>query len=407
MKKRISLFLIALCLLLTACSKDPGGTVRLPDTFSDHSKDAQNKYIQTTGICFQETDDFFIGNSISGNYFYYYDRQGVLSGLLCADPTCTHDSTYCSAYTCSAASLSYYEGKRYWVSYNFYDDPDNHYLYSSDLPGMNSQKVKKIGLEGIVMYYNPQQYAIHRDYLYAWGVTSLLEQTKVGNRVSLICSPLDSTQEFTVLYKETIPRDATCAMYFLDDDVYFFVHSRAQQEDGFTYSILIKKFNVLNGTEETVYEENDISDLVSNSFWVTESGNIYIGVADALCRIRDGQRETVAKFQSATSAPKLSDGVAASYYLNDGIRCIEVLDFDGTQLYDGPLFPNGLPELDGDPNDILSFGYGLLAGDREKLIINLLSMEVDVNGMAADRGYMYLLDLQNDLAPTLLWHATQ
>ena len=96
MRKRIVLWLLALCLLLAGCG---GITDPTEATGPVLGCDAQNKYRGTASgvFAFQETEDLFFGSGLLGKTVYYYDKVSGISGVLCADPSCTHDSSACGA----------------------------------------------------------------------------------------------------------------------------------------------------------------------------------------------------------------------------------------------------------------------------------------------------------------------
>ena len=101
------LLALVVCLLLTACTpggpgKDTQGSTEVTQGFFDGDApmpgyDADNRYMLWEGISFQETENYFFGTVLGGEYIHYYDMQTGISGLLCPDPACTHDSGDCFA----------------------------------------------------------------------------------------------------------------------------------------------------------------------------------------------------------------------------------------------------------------------------------------------------------------------
>ena len=101
MKKEIIIGLLVIGLLLSGCQNnelteptESGGN----QTYLSAEYSAQNKYLLTSATSFQETDGFFCGTNLTGNYLQYYDKDTGISGVLCADPACSHDSVECGAY---------------------------------------------------------------------------------------------------------------------------------------------------------------------------------------------------------------------------------------------------------------------------------------------------------------------
>ena len=83
---------------------------------------------------------------------------------------------------------------------------------------------------------------------------------------------------------------------------------------------------------------------------------------------------------------------------------VKVMDDTGKTLYEGKLFPQPVPGLEGDPGVYgdpqaqgPEYGFALLGGDSQKLIIQVSSyMENMVD-------YTLMLDLTDNLKPTVLW----
>ena len=155
MRKGTGLLLaLTVCLMLTACTpggpgKDTQGGMEVTKGFFDGDApmpgyDADNRYLFWPGISFQETEDYFFGTVLGGEYLHYYDMQTGISGLLCPDPACTHNSGACGAKLGIGASVSYYDGKLYWVGRDPAGDGHDEYLWCSDITGTNREKLKTI-----------------------------------------------------------------------------------------------------------------------------------------------------------------------------------------------------------------------------------------------------------------------
>lgn len=410
--KRFMILLIV-CLLLTACTDQTQPTTpnvtntqsstTQPDfgaTNADDLKpmpgfDAQNKYLLTTFIGFQETDNFFCGTNSNGNYLQYYDKPSGISGVLCADPSCTHDTIDCGASIKIGASLSYYDGKLYWLTQD-YEAGNAFVLLQSDISGMNRKEVARLSYQDVIMDYQPQQYAIHRGKLYIMGMANAVVGTTVGHRVTLLSTPLDGSGEVTVLYDQAFANGAWPAMRFIGNYVYFSVPAR---EEGQIFGWTVTRYNVRTGQSEVIYQESGLAQIPGDT-WVTEQGEVYISAADAdhayVYKLEEGQRvEAFSWEEQGENVPTLLDGIAFITGRIDGICYIKINTLDGTVIYDGMLFPEGVPGVEGDPN--MDYGRGLIGGDRDKLIMNL-------SGFAnLKTDYVLMLDLNNNLRPTILW----
>ncbi len=357
--------------------------------------EADNRYMMTTAISFQETNAFFCGSNLTGNYLQYYDRTSGISGVLCADPTCSHNSVECGAYIQAGATLSYYNGKLYWIA----KDPqlgNDYYLWRSDLSGTSREKVKCISYEDIIMVYQPQQYVLHRGQLYMLGQASVVDGSQAGCRVSLLSTPIDSSEGYTTIFDESIDQGVQVTARYIQNSVYLSVVSFPERGP---YDISITKYNLNDGTKQSIYEENNIEDVLG-AIWVTEQGQIYLpGANDEYAYVwalESGERIEVVSFKTANpSIPVIMQGVVAYVYSNDGTRWIEIRDLSGQSIYLGALFTEEILDMNGDPN---KYSYAIIGGDAEKIVVNLQNFTG--TGLV---DYTIMLDVTDNMKPTLLW----
>ena len=226
------LLALAVCLVLTACTpgKEPQGGTEATQGFFDGDTpmpeyDADNRYMLWEVNSFQETEDYFFGTVLFGRYLHYYDLQTGISGLLCPDPACTHDSNACPAKVEPNASVSYYDGKLYWVGEDPAGGGNDRYLWRSDITGTNREKLKTISFQDTILVYQPQQYYIHRGNLYFQGKAHSVDGVEVGTRLTLMTAPLEGNGGFTPLFDETFPEGAEATVRFVGNRVYLAVQS--------------------------------------------------------------------------------------------------------------------------------------------------------------------------------------
>lgn len=400
--KKIQLLSISLLVifLFTGCT-DMGSQTEPPETdlFDTDAAlpgyDAQNKYFLADLSCFQETDGFFCGSNCIGNYLQYYDKATGITGVLCADPACSHNSAECGAYIKSGATLSVYDGKLYWIA-NDAQGGGNYYLWQSNLSGTNRKKVKSLSFENVIMAYQPQRYVIHRGKLYMLGQASSVTGTQVGYRISILSTSLDDSEDITVLYDNTIDRGVQMATRFVGNAIYL---SLVTFPEGGPFDITIIKFDVKTGNSEVVYEESGMV-AAPGAIWVTEQGEIYLPGADVdhayVWKIENGVRTEIVCWDEANlSVPRIVDGIALNTYMNGGVKYIKMASLDGEPYYDGKLFLDGIPGLEGDPNQC---GFAVIGGDEEKIIVNLQNFTE--TGLT---DYTVMLDVTNNMKPTVLW----
>lgn len=385
--KRYALFLM-ICLLLVGCSHASAD----PEVVG---QDAQNQYMFFPSS-FQETEDFYLGNNMMGNYLHYYDKASGISGVLCADPSCGHDNSTCGAYMENGPTVSVWDGNLYWVAPE--GNSRDKFLWKSDLSGMNREKLKLLSFEDFIIKYQPQRYVVHRGMLYVLGDANTVSGTEIGSWVTLVATPLDDSQEFTVLHEASFDKGINSTVRFVGN--YAYISQVTFPLDKVILDVAIEKINLTTGETETVYAEAGLSDNVGD-LWVTPEGELYLPAADEefgyLWRIEEGSRVEVTRWQSdGLAIPKIMDGIAIYLTWPDQVRYIEIFDLNGELVYSGKLFPEGVPSLPGDPN---ACSFGVVGGDRDKLILNLQ----DHGDLTYPQDYTVLIDLNNNMKATVLW----
>ena len=403
--KKILFYILAIGLLLGGC----GGREQ-PDNpteaFSSSQVmpeyDAQNQYLILNASSFLEREGAFLGTSIMDHYLHYYDEASGISGVLCADPACTHDSSDCGAYVSAGATVSYYDGKLYWIATESQSGQD-YYLWRGDLSGRNKEKVKPIGWDEIILTYQPQRYVVHRGRLYLLGQTQVVNGTEAGFRVSLLSTSLDGSEDFTVLYDEIFSQGVQSSVRFVKDAVYLSVYAIYTIDEVTNIDVAVERYDIAGDAWETVYREKGIQESLRD-VWVTEEEEIYIPGSSEnriyVWKVEDGKRKVVLSWESEqASSPWISGDVVVSTSRVDNIRWAEITTLSGQTLYKGKLFPEEIPGMEIDPNQS---GLSLIGADEEKLILNLLSMD----GTDAVN-YTIKLDIADSLKPTILWSSQE
>ena len=400
------LLALAVCLLLTACTpggpgQDTQGGNEGAQGFFDGDTpmpgyDADNRYLFWPGISFQETEDYFFGTVLGGEYLHYYDMQTGISGLLCPDPACTHDSGACPARVGIGASVSYYNGKLYWVGKDPAGGGNDEYLWRSDITGATREKLKTISFQDTILVYQPQQYYIHRGNLYFLGRAGIVDGTETGDRITLMTAPLEGNDAFTVLYDKTFYVGVDATARFVGNKVYFAVQSGTPDSPK---DMTITCYDRTNGTSQVLFEQTGMEE-VPGDMWVTEAGEIYIpaqveNVAKVL-KLEDGAlTEVLSQEWESLSAPTILDGIVEFDGQKGDTRWVCILTSSGETVYEGALYPEAIPGIEEDPNTL---NWAIVGGDREKLILYLSSYTE-----AGIIDYIVMLDLTDNLKPTVLW----
>ena len=400
------LLALVVCLMLTACTPEgPGNSTQLgtegTQGFFDGDApmpeyDADNRYMLWEGLSFQETENYFFGTVLGGEYIHYYDMQTGISGLLCPDPACTHDSGACPARVGIGASVSYYNGKLYWVGKDPAGGGNNEYLWRSDITGATREKLKTISFQDTILVYQPQQYYIHRGNLYFLGKANTVDGVETGKRVTLMMAPLEGGGGFTPLFDETFLGGADATIRFVGNRLYFAVQSFLA--DG-SVNLTITCYDRTDGTSQVLFEQTDIT-YIAGDMWVTEAGEIYMPVlvenVGKVLKLEDGAWTEVMSLEGENvAAPTILDGIVEFDGVTEGTRWVHIFTSSGETVYEGALFPEAIPGIEEDPNTL---SLAIVGGDREKLILCLESW----TGSGSIE-YIVMLDLTDNLKPTVLW----
>lgn len=396
--KKAAIFCAVLSFLMLAGCKEKT-TQEFPDSPMP-GMDAQNQYIFLNAQGFYEAEDFFCGTGFGGGLLRYYDKESGISGVLCPDPACTHDTDDCVARAPNGGtSVSVYDGKLYWVG----EQLEGHktILYRSDLSGANREEVLQLDWQKVILTHQPQRYVIHRGYLYMLGENNGVDGEEAQYSVSLLAVPLEGGQEPAVLYEQKVNTHYEVTYRFVGNSVYLEMVTKG----GDTWNITISRYDTQEKTWEQLYEEKNSSVHIGR-MWVTEQGEIYLpGIGDNqayIWRLEEGSRKQTASWETAAAdMPDLLDGIAAQFTVREDVRWLNVVSYTGEHLYSGVLFPNPVPGLKKDPGAAsgdLAKDYTrvFIGGDREKLIVNLLDF-------LGGESNTILLDLTDNLKPTVLW----
>ena len=406
MRKGTGLLLaLTVCLMLTACTpggpgKDTQGGMEVTQGFFEGDTpmpryDADNQYLLWAGISIQEIENYIFGTGLGREYLHYYDLQTGVSGLLCPDPACTHDSNACSAKVGLCASVSYYDGKLYWVGEDPAGGGNDRYLWRSDITGTNREKLKTISFQDTVLVYQPQRYYIHRGNLYFLGKADTVDGVKTGKRVSLMTAPLEGDGGFTPLFDETFPEGANATVRFLGNRVYFAVQSFQADR---SVNLTITCYDRTDGTSQVLFEQNGMEEILGD-IWVTEAGEIYMPVlvenVGKVLKLEDGAWTELMSLEGENvTVPTILDGIVVFYGQKGGTRWVHIFTSSGETVYEGELYPEAIPGIEEDPDTL---GWAIMGGDREKLILYIESWTEE---------YIVMLDLTDNLKPTVLWSDT-
>ena len=225
-------------------------------------------------VVFNDTTVYFI-KPLGGKYLYYYDRATGFSDVLCGKPNCLHNDDTCEGYIGSSApGLFLYDGKLYWVS----ETAEGKETLSKDWrlmrcnpDGSGRESVFTIERE-LILKYQPQEYYLHRGYLYFSGDTGIVGANGwAGHLISVMGFSLkDNGKKVTILEKECEGGTTRPKLMFSGNSLYY-AYAVSNGKDSFGE---IDCFNLRNRKTETVWreysEETERPLFHENAFWLEE-----------------------------------------------------------------------------------------------------------------------------------------
>lgn len=360
MKKLLAL---ALCFfLLTACAKQapPAGTTApvastsiptgvAPDLTGLTGENADSNYLVNDNFQFMtESDSAIYKISSDRNYILYYDKASDFSGPLCGKPDCRHAGTDCDAYIGTGIAIQYYSGSLYFIANDPSSSTSGMWLWKAEPTGKNREKIKQIDIENIVIPYQPQNYFIHRDQLFLFGLTYYVEDGKEYMRAAILVTPLDDSQEYTTLWEEK--SESVLEYTYRLSGQYVYVSLVTG-----TKSLQIFRINFLDKTIEPLFSE-DGQGYYYGEIHLTADDEVYLSAATETAvyvwKIENGQKtDTIVIDNSSYYPPKILDGIIFAIDMNeDNKRVVVIKTLSGETVYDGLLFPEDIPEMKLDPN---------------------------------------------------------
>ncbi len=405
--------LIAIAVLLLFCAGCSSNTPLQTEASGDSSPepgatvyDAQNKYTLGYTASFQECGTSYVGNTLMGSYLHYYDMETGISGYLCADPSCTHNTSACGACVRSGTTISYYDGLIYYVSGNGVDID----IWRGDLSGMSRKLLKTLDFDAFISTYSPIDYVVHRGRMYILGQNSQLSYVASECRVTLQSTPLDSSQDFTILFDKTYSCAANPVLRLVGDAAYLQVTSYPASGGR---EVEIFRIDLDSQEIETILSGQTFQggNIFVEKMWVTPDERVYLPFAvdglGYLWEIVDGQAvERIAFGEMATDAVTTyaADGIAFCVCSDGTIqRHVDIRTLDGEAIYSGQLLPDAVPEI-GDAWNNGRLTLTLVGGDAEKLIVTTMISSTTPSGfVTSSYSYTLQLSIADEMQATVLW----
>ena len=369
--------------------------------------DYDNRYMAFMRyVCDDENTVYFLKRNIGeggkvGYYLCYYDKTKKISDVLCGKPECLHNDETCGGYAGFGCmpGLFLYDGKLHWIGYAVDQTgkrSNDFALYRCNPDGSNREQVIIMDGEDIFHTYSPQEFYLHRGYLYFVGQQSTVDDE--GTAATLITikgiSLKNENENITILEKKY---KGVCRpkLHFSGNRIFYFYGFREGEE---VYGSICR-YDIRTGETEEIWgeylDEMDVR-LTEQSFWV-ENDTIYAifwhyenrSPEVTLKKLVNGSW-TDAYVPEKTALLLLEGGGMLVHYKQEGEDpkstkgvTICVRGLEGTLLYEGEL-----PEKE-NVSPILCLG-----GTRDEVYIYL---EIDEEGTCLVRA-----DIRNQTPPELI-----
>ncbi|MBR6006156.1 MAG: hypothetical protein IK064_00860, partial [Clostridia bacterium] len=239
MKRTIAIILAALLLLpIAACA---GGTEPAPTAVPDQNGDVSasgepplatpdparafdpetdfdNRFASQFNRIVETEDAYYLKGDCT-DFLFYYDKVTGDSGILCPRPDCMHlppawnEVSECGGYIGNEhGSLAYYKGRLYWVSY--YRPEMDTCVFSMALDGSDRQLIGKLGITP--EEYQPQQYWMHRGYVYFYSEARTVVNGFPTHRLAIVRQPFEGGEK-QVIYEKQSYIDGEWTLRFIGD----------------------------------------------------------------------------------------------------------------------------------------------------------------------------------------------
>lgn len=210
-------------------------------------------YQTSAGVVCKDGDSYYYVG-VGGSLIYYYDEVSQNSGVLCARPDCTHDTTSCNAYV-NYCGLQIYDGMLYFMG-----QPG--VLYRMNLDGSNRESVMNVrNLGG-----TSAKFAIHRGYIYTSVMASEVAGGQPKIRYTLCQQVLGQTDSLKTIFEQTYEQVMTEQWILKGNQLYLMMHHYL----GDLFSNELFCYRIQNEKMETVWEET--SEWYAMDFEVDDTG---------------------------------------------------------------------------------------------------------------------------------------
>ncbi|MBO4878690.1 MAG: hypothetical protein J5544_00355 [Clostridia bacterium] len=461
MKRTIAIILAALLLLpIAACA---GGTEPAPTAVPDQNGDVSasgepplatpdparafdpetdfdNRFASQFNRIVETEDAYYLKGDCT-DFLFYYDKVTGDSGILCPRPDCLHvppepmsGVTDCGGFIgTERGSLTYYKGRLYWAKY--YRPEMDICVFSMALDGSDRELIGKLAISP--EEYQPQQFWIHRGYVYFYSEANKVVNGAPTCRLAIVRQPLEGGEK-QVIFEEQSYVDGEWTLRFIGDDVYILagydgadgsVFEHGEPEVPEDYLVLqehsvILRWNPDMAEPEVLLDEESPDQPAPDNFYVEPDGTVWFvrqrpedpsthwgddgyRLIDHLCR-RDPDGTVTELFDSVIDGEyyymrNIYDGgmiMIRGLDTKPGTVVMCIVDLEGSVIYKGDL-PTAFAEKapigsDGTPD------FMFIGCERDGFFVSA-TLDYPLDRKNPQRQYFLRYDITDDgLAETVI-----
>lgn len=360
MKRKLALLLaLTLLLGLTACNR----AAEKADRGFDSAR-SFNHYFPVVNAA--ETTDTIYFISFSEQYLKYTDKASGISGILCGKPECRHEDKDCNAYLDWTKALFVKEERLYWIASL---DGLQYNLYSMALDATDRRTELELPQELTKTFSGLYLYTFDDDCLYLADVKKEVVDGEPTYTNYVGAFPFDAKAEPYVILQEESQYHyygGTMMIQAYGGYLYILTTEEAGPVEAETaappYRLRLRRWDLVNGGMETLYEEQDHTPQSAYDLWVLDGAVLFSRDFDGedfrheLCRydLESGKCEHLFDVKERYGMSHVVDGLVSGQELtwSDGAPDefhVTLHDFEGNLLLDDVYrldFPNEFAEED-------------------------------------------------------------
>ena len=265
--------------------------IEVTSTYSKYSPKDNDHHFRSEGPYAWITGTEEIRYMVLGTYAAYYDAAAENSGVLCGRPECLHEDWTCNGYmNTTSESISFYDGKLYWLGFNQKfgqkNGPRQLGIWRMDQDGTNRELLKELSEE--VTYMEFYSMTFHRGMAYLHTREQRVTDGVPETLSHIYATDLTDSDEFTLL----LSRTGELEYEVIDHYIYVLSYVFFTEGEPFPTGMEISRFDLDTGETEWLLRAEDDPG-ISGHFYVSDDLTVYVSAIRGtekgrLFRLEDG-----------------------------------------------------------------------------------------------------------------------